>query len=283
MTLQVKGLFNGDGVSRGSGGSRETGGRSWTPPPAADNLKKEAVEPAPPPPPRTRETSPVPTGRIAVAPETPISHNLPIFPTQPYPRPFSSSIPSLYPNFPFSRSESSSGGGSSKPTSSAALSFTSTNSGSPTVAHPPSASSSRDYKFSPREREDSFEQPTNNGKPEQLLIGKHRRSSPPPPPASSHRSTSESGVYERPSPRAKLMGESEEAGGVATGSASLRRFEELAAPLQRMKTEGRGEGDRKRTYSGDIAESRETLSRMSNYSTPSTRTETTEGKGRDFY
>lgn len=253
--LQVKGLFNGDGIPRGG---RE-GARPWTPPPPAaaavsESLKKEVVEPAPP---RTRETSPIPTGRIALAPESPISHNLPIFQTQSYPRPFSGSIPSLYQNFPFSRPESS----GSKPTSSSVLSFSSTNSGlgSPTASSSASLAP-RDYKFTPREREETFE--PSNGKPEQLLLGKHGRS----PPA--HRPASE-GSFDRPMPRSKLIGDSE-----AEGGSPLRRFDD-PPPAQRMKTEGReDEGGRIRTFSGEMMEKRETLSRLSSHSTPATRRET---------
>ena len=231
-------MFNGDGISRGG----RDGNRAWSPP-LVETLKKE-VEP-----PRERETSPVPSGRIAVQPESPISHSLPIFPQQAaYPRPFPGTIPSLYQNFAFSRPESS----GSKPTSTSVLSFSSTKSGlsSPT---PGGRDSGPHYKFSPRnerERDDPFEAGT-NGKPE---LGKVGRS----PPV--HRPSSE--PYD--SPRAKLAGsDTNSVGGVSPSQS--RRFDE--PERQRMKTEETS-SERNRTFSGSFSEPRETLSRMSSHSNP---------------
>ncbi|XP_023328961.1 protein tramtrack, beta isoform isoform X4 [Eurytemora carolleeae] len=237
--LQVKGLFNGDNIAA----ERE---RTWSPP-VQDNLKKE-VEPA-----RERDASPVPSGRIAVPPESPISHNLPIFPQQPYPRPFPTSIPSLYQNFSgFTRPEST----SSKPTSSSVLSFSSSKSGHPSPS--PGRDPGHQYKFSPRDRDDHFET-ASNGK---IELGKHGRSPP------SHRPSSE--PFDRPSPRGKLMvADNGEGGGSPSQS---RRFDEPEP--QRMKTED-SPVERSRTFSGSFSDSRETLSRMSSQSNP-TRSEAAE-------
>lgn len=247
--LQVKGLFNGgDGLTREREPERNqehVGRAAWSPPPA-DSLKKEEV--------RERDASPVPSGRIAVPPEIPISHALPIFPPQPYPRAFPTSIPSLYQNFAgFSRPEST----GSKPTSTSALSFSSTKSG---ISSPISGrESGNQYKFSPREREQldngPFETVT-NGKPELSKLGRS-------PPV--HRPASE--PFERPNSSKRLTGDSIAESG-ASPSQSMR-FDE--PDRQRMKTEeGSSPGDRNRSFSGDFPEPRDTLSRMSSQSTPST-------------
>ena len=219
----------------------------------------------------------MPSGRIAVTPGSPISHTLPIFPQQPYPRPFPNTLPSLYSNFAgFNRPESS---GSNKPVSTSALSFSSAKSGlsSPVGSGRDSSTGGNQYKFSPREREDaSFGGESGgsgppNGKPEQLKGG--RASSPP----SIHRPASE--PFDRPPPR-KLQatsngGDSIAETAVSSPSPSIR-FDEPS----RMKTEETEAESRNRSFSGDFSseQSRETLSRLSSQSNPAAlRHEAAEG------
>ena len=267
--VQVKGLFNGGNGEIGPRNRTSSSGgpqpdRNWSPPPS-DSIKKD-LDPAPgtsngvPSSSRDRENgSPVPSGRIAVSADSPITHSLPIFPQQPYPRPFTS-LPSIYPSsFAFPRPEST---GSSKTNS--VHSFPGAGkSGRSSAVSPPTVvvgGGSRDSQFTklPLDRDRSSDAlPEFNIKSE---IGKIR-SSP------IHRPSSE--PYDRTTPRSTPGGS---VSGKLPVDADLPRSSSPSQSRsfdnrQRMKTESSPPPPRERTFSGDYSEAaREGLSRLSSAS-----------------
>ena len=270
----MKGLFNGGQGDPGSRANRSnsTGGpgggpngptdRNWSPPPVIESLKKEVDASGGPSVagrPDRDASSPVPSGRIAVQGESPITHNLPLFPQQPYPRQFTS-LPSIYPSFPFSRPESA----GSKTTSSSVHSFPGAKSGggrSSAVVSPPPSLTLRDPQFSkiPLDRDARSDAIADFGiiKTE---IGKIR--SPP-----LHRPSSE--PYDRSTPRSSGAGSKHPADTDLPGSSSpsqSRRFDE-----QRHKTDESPSRDVSFSER-DFADSAGRESRLSASSKSSTRT-----------
>ena len=300
--MQVKGLFNADGLSaRGGGGGGGGGGRdnngphnnsnnTWSSPPHNnDNQKKEAessssssvggagrllAE-------RRDSSSPVPSGRIAVPPapvESPLSaahHSLPLF-TQPaasasYTRhPFTALPPALYQNFTgFQRPDSAnSKGTTATPTPSSVMSFGGGGSKSelPSPSHTPGGrdSTNSQYKFSPRRAGGGDRDGSD------LLydvVGKQeqlRRASP-----SLRRSSSEAFGEPRSnsSPPPSLRGAKQLMSSDSTTSdpsqSPSRRFPNETADRLRLKTEMPGSPvEPKRSFSGDFS-SRESLGRLS--------------------
>ena len=318
ISIQVKGLFNGgDGGGPRNNRSNSTGERNWSPPPPpVDSLKKEVEGSGPNgpsasgggrangsggPPDRDRSDdrggagSPVPSGRIAVQQgESPITHNLPIFPQQPYPRPFTS-LPSIYPSFPFSASRPESTATKNSSTPSSVHSFPGAKSGGGGGGGRASASSppppTRESQFTtklPLERVTGGDSRT-DGLVEfgiKSELGKIR--SPP-----IHRPSSE--PYDRSTPRSSGAGSVKQhsnnaadsdlppstspssSAAAAAAVAAARRLDELER--QRLKTEAAGGGGvsppRERSFSGEFSEAAARdggISRLSSVSKSSIRT-----------
>ena len=270
---QVKGLSDGgvEGVGRNNG----TATRSYSPPPPApivEPLKKEME------PPLVRApTSPRPSGRIAM----PADSALPVTQMPPpnfsqlgYPR---APFPNIYSSFGFNRPEST----SVKPTSTSALSFPQGQPPKTTELASPGARDTSQYsKFDPlrpndREREDPYETSTPNSskdydsaKSPSLDIGERDRS-----PASSLRRPSSSDQYDRHSPpsRPKHVPSDSTTDKISPpvlpGGAMYEK-----APDHHFKTERSGSPSLDtRRFSGDFP--RESISRLSSTSTPTSRAE----------
>jgi hypothetical protein len=286
--MQVKGLFNADGLGgRGGGGGRDgpahnssnsSSNNTWSSPTHINenNQKKEAAEPS-----RRDSSSPIPTGRIAVPPpaESPLSahHSLPLFPPQSggvYPRPpFPPLPPALYQTFTgFQRPDSANSKPTATPTPSSVMSFSS-KSELPSPSHTPSGggrdSTSSQYKFSPRrggvDRENDPYESGGNGKQELGRSPALRRSS----------SDAFGGGGDRcgspPLRGAAKQLMSSDSTTTDPSQSPSRRFAGESADRLRLKTEMPGSPvERKRTFSGDF--SRESLGRLS-----STRSEAAEG------
>lgn len=286
--LQVKGLSDGgvEGVARNNGaGGGST--RTWSPPPppAVEGLKKEMEPPLVVAP---RSTSPRPSGRIAMPADSPLPPNQmppPIFTSQGYPRP---PFPNIYSSFGFNRPESS----SVKPTSTSALTFPPANNSKTTDLASPGARDTSQYsKFDPalrttgeRERDEIYDSSTS-------APNKEFEPAKSPPRDPTDRDRSPAGSIRRPSSSEQFDVHSppNRPKQIPSDSSTDKRAVSPILPGGRMynpednkpdhhfKTEitnSPGPESRGRTFSGDF--SRESLSRLSAQSTPSTRSERSE-------
>lgn len=292
--LQVKGLFNADGLTGRGGGSHNSSGSSnntWSSPTHTihDNQKKEAPEPPTGGRDRRDSSSPVPTGRIAVPPpaESPLSahHPLPLFTQQAptsggYPRPpFPPLPPALYQSFPgFQRPDSANSkatGAAVTPTPSSAMSFSS-KSELPSPSHTPGGgreSTNSQYKFSPRRGGDRDNDHYEGSKQElgrspalrrssSDAFGEQGRCNGSPPPALLRgakqlmSSDSTTGADPSQSPSRRFPGEPSAASSAAAVVDRLRLKTEMpSSPVER-----------KRTFSGEYSSSGgrgDSLSRLS--------------------
>ena len=283
--FQVKGLFNGGGGDSGSRNNRSnsTGGgdrNNWSPPPV-ESLKKEVDGDSPSRAgsrggPDRDNGSPVPSGRIAVQGESPITHNLPIFPQQPYPRPFSS-LPSIYPSFPFSRPEST----GSKTPSSSVHSFPGAKSGgrSSAVSPPPSVTRS-DFSKLPLDRDrvslSEFGIKSELGKIRSPPLGLRPASEP--YDRSTPRSTGSIGKHPASDTADLLPGSS------SPSQSGRSRFDGGEPERQRMKTDE--SPARERTFSGDfndaVSAARDGVGRLNVVSSNSVTTRTAADTAEDL-
>lgn len=281
--LQVKGLSDGgvEGVARnnGTGGGGST--RSWSPPPAPVEALKKEMEP-----PQQRSTSPRPSGRIAVPADSPLPPNQmppPIFTSQGgYPRP---PFPSIYQSFGFNRPEPS----SAKPTSTSALTFPPANNSKTTDLASPGARDTSQYsKFEllrttgerePHEMYDSstpskeFETPKSPPRGDPVIdrdrspSGSIRRPS----------STEQFDIHSPPISRPKQIpsdSTTDKRDSPVLPGGRIYGEDKTDHHFKTEQSSSPGAESRRRSFSGDFT--RDSLSRLSAQSTPSSRSERSE-------